>query len=443
MMVRTAAGARPSWRAGCVLGWMLVVSVAVSAARQAEYEYTATTTRSSTGSKVVSNEKEAMQLRTKLEHAEGRVRELVSNLEVVSVDASRAKTEIHEMLHEAWSMVDMLSRDKCGDAVETVRIKQREIESALIESREMVEDRERVIAKLEKEKGAAAKVRKELEEKEDAWADERDKLMREIQLEREKVVVAHALFNASSIYQKLHPQFDEVATLVHSRFELLTKLRTMIGQLSGEHDELVGAFSSLETFVKDVDAEFKSKISGLKLSSLDQSAVQKHAAALEARLHEALVERDAAMREVRQVYDSFNAAQGAESHIIAPAFPSSSGSGGASGSGVSSSWSTGWTIFFTFICGAVMMALAGALFFRPPQPMAHQYNGTPNYGSGPTLMRGLGSPSPQGPSGLMSPTRPSALQSPMPSKSGFLHSNRSPMQYVQSRDATPGSVFRR
>jgi len=64
---------------------------------------------------------EAQNVRVKLSAAEERVKSLVSKLDAVSEDASRARLEIHSTLLEAWNIVDLLGKDRCGDAVLEVR----------------------------------------------------------------------------------------------------------------------------------------------------------------------------------------------------------------------------------------------------------------------------------------------------------------------------------
>jgi len=397
---------------------------------------------------VVTNVKEANQLRSKLETAEGRVRELVSKLETVSVDATRAKTEIHETLHEAWAMVDLLSRDKCGDAVEKVRERQRDVEMQLHTLQDEVTVRDRQLLTLRRESEALASKGSDAAAQLESVVLERETMKKELNAVKDKLKVSESLFNQSSIYSSLAKSFHTMEQRIDERADLLRKIHSMLGKVSAEHEDISSAFGNLHSLVRQVDGEFHSIASSFHSEGAggggmvrvetvkDTQAVSR----LEKELREAVAAKNAAQKEVAELYGA-----------VASLKKGSAGSSGrilSSAPAVYTSTTTSWaSILLALIVGAALMLLLSSLFRPSPATAPGMQNrqdvggvgssalrsGGPMYGSGPSPA-GVAGGSASGKSYGMG----SARGSPVTAAGAFSHMDRTPMQYVRSREGTPG-----
>lgn len=108
---------------GTVFGLVLLLSSASlvssssSPSSGESVEYVVRTSSGGSESSSASAMMDVQNVRVKLSMAEERVKALISKLDAVSEDASRARLEIHSTLLEAWNIVDLLGKDRCGDAV--------------------------------------------------------------------------------------------------------------------------------------------------------------------------------------------------------------------------------------------------------------------------------------------------------------------------------------
>mmetsp|Transcript_1475 Transcript_1475/g.2456 ORF Transcript_1475/g.2456 Transcript_1475/m.2456 type:complete len:441 (+) Transcript_1475:106-1428(+) len=418
----------------------------------ASHSKSTTTTRTISVENEYSTEKDAGALRGKLEVAEGRVRELVSKLESVSVDATRAKSEIHETLNEAWGLVDLLSKNRCGDAVEKVRIKQKEVESQLDAQQEIIQQRDKLLIKARKEREEVEQARLEVEKLLPIYENEKATLKREILELRDKLAIISSVQNGSNIYSSLNPHFEAMAEKIDERAKLLSQVLSIANKIAHDNTEIAGGLSSLEQLVRDVDSQFQATLLALRSDNFDPIAIKQSGgvSALERQLREAQVAKDAAMKEVKKLYEALHALQ--HSKGISPR------------DGFESSNSNLWVIIISIFIGATITALVNSLRSRNGtggRPMAGgPDNRRPQYGAGPSPARPSGPASSganmatpladrQAANGAMSMLKPtSALRTPSAAAStpasvaGIAHSDRSPMQYVRSRENTP-SAFRK
>lgn len=231
--------------------------------------------------------KETESIRNKLATAEGKVSDLISRLDSVSDDASRAKTEIHSTLTEVWKIVDMLGQDRCGEVVDKVRVAQKKAESKVSELEEEIrihlKDIESLKLQLVKQDESAGNLQTEIR----AERSRREALEGEARELRDKLHWASAVSNETQKYELVAERVQNLLVVVSERTQLLNRILTMVGDAHSGFSEWTKEIDSLSTIVRDAQRDFSG---GYQSAAMD--GLQRQSSELERRLQDALRGRD-------------------------------------------------------------------------------------------------------------------------------------------------------
>ncbi|PXF42394.1 hypothetical protein BWQ96_07914 [Gracilariopsis chorda] len=217
---------------------------------------------------------ETIQIKNKLATAEGKVSDLISRLDSVSDDATRAKNEIHSTLIEVWKIVDMLGQDRCGDVVDKVRAAQQKAQSKIVELQEEIrghlKETESLKLKLVQQEEATANLNTEIK----AERSRREALEIETRELRDKLHWANAVSNETQKYELVAERLQNLLVVVSERTQLLRRIETMVGDAHSGFSNWKEEIESLTNIVRDAERDFaggykSAAISGLKRQSED------------------------------------------------------------------------------------------------------------------------------------------------------------------------------
>lgn len=232
-------------------------------------------------------EKETLAIKNKLATAEGRVSDLISRLDTVSNDASRAKSEIHNTLMEVWKVVDLLGRDQCGDVVDKVRVAQKSAESKVAslqdENRRQLKDIEHLKLHVAKKDDSLTSLQTELK----AERARREGLEGEARELRDKLHWANIMSNESKTYELVAERLQNLLVVVSERTQLLNRISTMFNDAHQGSDEWQKEIQALTELVRDSERDFASGYQGAAVDGFKRQMKE-----LETRLRNAEVTRD-------------------------------------------------------------------------------------------------------------------------------------------------------
>lgn len=237
--------------------------------------------------RTVETSKETLTIKNKLATAEGRVTDLISRLDSVSDDASRAKTEIHTTLMEVWKVVDLLGQDRCGDVVEKYRVAQKKAENKAKEQEEEIRDNlksiENLKLRLAKDGDSVNALHTEIK----AERSRRETLETEARDLRDKLHWASAVSNETEKYELVAERLQSLLIVVSERTDLLNRILTMVGDAHNGFSDWRKEIESLASVVRDAERDFAG---GYQSAAVD--GLRRHTVDLENRLKEALRGRE-------------------------------------------------------------------------------------------------------------------------------------------------------
>lgn len=235
----------------------------------------------------VETSKETQTIKKKLATAEGRVTDLISRLDSVSDDASRAKNEIHTTLMEVWKVVDLLGKDRCGDVVDKVRLAQKKAENTVTEQEEEIREHlksiENVKLQLAKKGDAASSLQTEIK----AERSRRETLETEARDLRDKLHWASAVSNETEKYEMVAERLQRLLVVVTERTNLLNRILTMVGDAHSGFADWRKEVEGLTTVVRDAERDFSG---GYQSAAVD--GLRRHTVDLENKLKDALKGRE-------------------------------------------------------------------------------------------------------------------------------------------------------
>ncbi|KAJ8903368.1 hypothetical protein NDN08_004476 [Rhodosorus marinus] len=363
---------------------------------------------------------EAQNVRVKLSAAEERVKSLVSKLDAVSEDASRARLEIHSTLLEAWNIVDLLGKDRCGDAVLEVRKKQQSAE-------ERASSLEVDIKKFREDasvfESQASKLKIELEGFRTSFDLERKKREEyEVELEGVKARLKHALSvtDHSESFSAVQTQMKQLAAKFEDRKELLLQI---LGYVKSDL-ELAESFDPILSDIKNMliehEESYSSTIASIKLDPSQLAGALQKQKLLEQQLREAHLDREQALKNLELMQDHVRSIKVKPLRTV-----DSGGSMLGTLSLMFVSLLFGMFLVFVFrIYGGV-----DSVFKSEAQPLDEGL-GSP-VGSAVTGNAGS-TPHPRGSLARSTPRSRGPSSAGSTPASGFYHSDRSPMTYVRS-----------
>lgn len=294
---------------------------------------------------------ETLKIKKKLATAEGRVTELISRLDSVSDDASRAKTDIHKTLQEVWAVVDLLGRDQCGAVVDKVRVAQKKAESRVTELEEEVRDHVKDLEKLKTSSSKQADSISSLQADLKAERARRQGIEREAAELRDRLEWASAVSNETNKYELVAERLATLLKTVTDRSATLEQAKTLLEQHHKGFDGWQKEIRDLSGVVRKAERDFTGGYSGAAADAL-----RTQIADLDARLREAASQREAASRErdtLRKTVEniqgrSIGGSNGRREHVVVRP------------SGAPSSW-IGWIGFgvVSFCTGALGIYLSG------------------------------------------------------------------------------------
>lgn len=230
---------------------------------------------------------ETLTIKNKLANAEGKVSDLISRLDAVSGDATRAKNEIHSTLMEVWKIVDLLGRDRCGDVVDKVRVAQKKAETKVAELQEEIrvhlKDIESLKLQLAKSGDSSAALQTEIK----AERSRRETLEAEARELRDKLHWASAVTNETQKYEVVAERLQNLLVVVTERTKLLTRVMTLVGDAQSGFSEWKSEIESLTTLVRNAERDFSGDYKNTAVEGLRRQTTD-----LERRLKEALNGRE-------------------------------------------------------------------------------------------------------------------------------------------------------
>lgn len=257
-----------------------------------------------TVTRVVQNS-ETITIKNKLANAEGKVSDLISRLDAVSGDATRAKNEIHSTLMEVWKIVDLLGQDRCGDVMDKVRIAQKKAETKVNELQEEIsvhlKEIETLKLQLVKSGDSSASLQTEIK----AERSRREALETEARELRDKLHWASAVTNETQKYEVVAERLQDLLVVVTERTKLLTRILTLVGDSQTGFSEWRSEIESLTTIVRDAERDFTSGFHSAAVEGL-----RRQTSDLERRLKEAQKGRDTLTDERNMLRRSIEALQG-------------------------------------------------------------------------------------------------------------------------------------
>lgn len=237
--------------------------------------------------RTVETSKETLTIKNKLATAEGRVTDLISRLDSVSDDASRAKNEIHTTLMEVWQVVDLLGKDRCGEVVDKVRVAQKKAENKVSEQEEEIREHLKSIENLKLQLAKDGDSVNTLQTEIKAERSRREVLETEARDLRDKLHWASAVSNETEKYELVAERLQRLLVVVTERTNLLNRILTMVGDAHNGFSEWRKEISSLSTVVRDAERDFSGGYQSAAVEGL-----RRHTVDLENRLSQALKGRD-------------------------------------------------------------------------------------------------------------------------------------------------------
>lgn len=200
--------------------------------------------------------KETLAIKDKLATAEGRVSDLISRLDSVSDDASRAKGEIHATLLEVWNVVDLLGKDQCGTVVEKARVSQKKAEGRVSELEEEVRVHLKDIEDLKVRLAESADTVNSLHKEIKAERSRRESVESESRDLRDKLHWAKTVSNETEKYEQVAERLQKLLVVVSERTILLNRLSTMITDAHDGFIDWQNEIKSLSVLVRKSERQF-------------------------------------------------------------------------------------------------------------------------------------------------------------------------------------------
>lgn len=354
-----------------------------------------------------SQSKETLSIRNKLATAEGRVSDLISRLDSVSDDATRAKSEIHNTLMEVWKVVDLLGRDRCGEVVDKVRLAQKKAENKFNEQQDEINAHLKTIEELKlqiaKNVDSLSSLRTEI----NAERTRREALETEGRELRDKLHWASAVSNETEKYELVAERLQNLLVVVTERTQLLNRILTMVSDSHIGFVEWRSEIESLTNVVRDAERDFSGGYQSAAVEGLRRQATE-----LERQLKEAFKNREVLTDERNTLRRSIEALQNRASSA-GMMFTGGGGKDGGQKEKIFVRTDRGWgTMGVLTLCLMSLCTGAVGTFFLSSQRDDKVEVAEPKHGFTPTTAR----------------TSP-----------GFQGDANTPLQYVNSASKTPGS----
>jgi outer membrane murein-binding lipoprotein Lpp len=264
-----------------------------------------TITRTIASSEVSDTKRETDAIKSKLESAESRVRELISKLDTFSNDASAAKAEIHASLLDTWANVELLARDRCGSELESIRISQRKAEARAAELQDELRavelQTEELKVSLAKSGNNEVAFKFELS----AERSRRESVEAEVHELRDKLHWASATSNETRAYDLVSERLESLLLVVSERSQILQRVIQMVTDHHAGYEDWRKEIDTLAHLVRDADRSFSGDF-----QSAASEALQRRVSDLERRLKDSQRARDDAISDrnaIRKSYDKLRA----------------------------------------------------------------------------------------------------------------------------------------
>lgn len=342
----------------------------------------------------VMQSKETLSIKNKLETAEGRVSDLISRLDAVSGDATRAKNEIHSTLMEVWQIVDLLGRDRCGDVVDKVRIAQKKAERKVAEQEEEIRIQLKDIEKLKLQVSKSSDVKLTFQNEIKAERSRRETLETEARELRDKLHWASAVSNETQKYELVAERLQNLIVVVSERATILNRIMTMIGDAQSGYADWRKETESIAGIIRNAERDFSSA-GGFQNAAAE--GLRRRSEELERRLQDALQGRESIASERNTLRQSMENMQ----RKLTSATSSLTGSGGNTRERIvvedGMSWIGVLTLCIVSLCtGGIVVFFLGAWQSGREQQMSgadkYGFSSTPNRTASPAFHHNTASP---------------------------------------------------
>lgn len=248
--------------------------------------------------------KETLAIKDKLATAEGRVSDLISRLDSVSDDASRAKGEIHATLLEVWNVVDLLGKDQCGTVVEKARVAQKKAEARVSELEEEVRVHLKDIEDLKVRLAESADTVNSLHKEIKAERSRRESVESESRDLRDKLHWAKTVSNETEKYEQVAERLQKLLVVVSERTILLNRISTMITDAHDGFIDWQNEIKSLSVLVRKSERQFTGSYKSDAIDGLNRQIAD-----LQLRLKNSLTSKHDLQRDRDQLRSKLSSAE--------------------------------------------------------------------------------------------------------------------------------------
>ncbi|CAN8068073.1 unnamed protein product [Agarophyton chilense] len=256
------------------------------------------------GEQVITKSSETIAIKNKLDTAQGKVSDLISRLDSVSDDATRAKNEIHSTLVEVWKIADMLGQDRCGEVVEKFRAEKQKAQNKITELQEELnshlKDTEALKLTVVKLQEANTGLQTEIKTE----RSRRDGLEIETRELRDKLHWANAVANETHKYELVAERLQSLHVVVNERTQLLKRIESMVSESHHGSAEWLGEIESLTNIIRDAERDFAGGYQNAAVQGLKRQSEE-----LERRLREALKSKESLAVEKSTLQKSIDSLQ--------------------------------------------------------------------------------------------------------------------------------------
>eukprot|EP00178_Gracilaria_changii_P016867 TRINITY_DN48325_c0_g1_i1.p1 TRINITY_DN48325_c0_g1~~TRINITY_DN48325_c0_g1_i1.p1 ORF type:complete len:418 (+),score=101.90 TRINITY_DN48325_c0_g1_i1:78-1256(+) len=253
---------------------------------------------------VITKSSETIAIKNKLDTAQGKVSDLISRLDSVSDDATRAKNEIHSTLVEVWKIADMLGQDRCADVVEKSRAEKQKANAKINQLTEEVSMHLRDIEALKlavvKLTDSSAALQTEI----NAERARRETLEAEARELRDKLHWANAVANETQKYEVVAERLQALFVVVNERTQLLKRLEGMISEAHMGFSDWRAEIESLTHIIRDAERDFAGGYQNAAVKALKRQAEE-----LQRKLHDAVKSKQSLSMEKNSLQKSFDSLQ--------------------------------------------------------------------------------------------------------------------------------------
>lgn len=241
------------WRMAKVNKCVLIFILAISLSRSSVFGAKNILSEKTTVTTSAHTKRETDVIKSQLESAEGRVRELLADLETFSSHASKAKAEIHSSLLDTWKNVELLAQDRCGSELDSMRALLKKADTKKSELEEEIRTFSRVDEERKLQLAQSAASAASLQREVSAERARRESVEAEVHELRDKLQWATATANESRSYDIVADRLQSLLLVVTERGQLLQRILRMVTDHHSGYEDWRKELDTLAELLRDVN----------------------------------------------------------------------------------------------------------------------------------------------------------------------------------------------